>query len=307
VEVSDPAVARELASFHRSDAVWVVSSRERQWLVERWGLPAEKVLLSRWGVRSLENVPDFHARSGFCSIGNFRHEPNLDAARFLLDQLWPEIRARLPGAELHLYGAYPPRDLVARAGRDGVKTVGSVPEALTALARHRVLLAPLRFGAGIKGKVLDAWASGTAAVGSSLAVEGMLPDPDARAGGVWLEAGTVSAWTPEFARALAEQAVSAHEDPVHWADLVKDGAARLVGEYSEAAAGTQVLADLRELTETMAARRSRDFTGALLWQQGLQATRYLAKYIELKEQLRAVPSSSPESAPLPDPSGPSPR
>jgi glycosyltransferase involved in cell wall biosynthesis len=167
-----PDLERELASLYRADACLVVSPWEKEWL-EGQGYPAARAFFLPFGAERDMDVPGFTARDGFASLGNFRHPPNLDGVRWLIRELWPRLRQTLPDARLHLYGAYPPGEISALGGKDGIATHGPVPDHRKALKKHRVLLAPLRYGAGIKGKVLEAWATGLAVVGTEVAMEGL--------------------------------------------------------------------------------------------------------------------------------------
>lgn len=94
----------------------------------------------------------FEKRIDFVTIGNFRHAPNSDSVRLLIGLLWPAIRARLPDARLWIYGAYADTSIHAlQDRRAGVMVGGAVADVHAALAKHRVMLAPLRYGAGVKG------------------------------------------------------------------------------------------------------------------------------------------------------------
>ena len=106
-------------------------------------------------------APGFEPRHGFATIGTFHHPPNVDSARWLAAEVWPLIRRELPTATMRVYGAYPtPAIESLHAPRDGFLVEGFAPTVNGAMDGARVLLAPLRFGAGIKGKIVDAWMRG---------------------------------------------------------------------------------------------------------------------------------------------------
>jgi glycosyltransferase involved in cell wall biosynthesis len=102
-------------------------------------------------------------------LGNFVHEPNVDAARRLAETIFPRLRALHPGATLELVGPEPPPGLEAEA----VVVTGAVPDVTPHLDRAAVFVAPLRLGGGMRVKVLEALAAGKAVVASPLAVEGL--------------------------------------------------------------------------------------------------------------------------------------
>ncbi len=159
---------RELSSLYRADGCLVVSTWERDWLLQQ-NYPAERVFYLPFGAAKENSSPSFADRKDYAFLGNFRHPPNLDAVDWLAKDLWPKIHNN---NNLYLYGAYPPATVSKLHGKDGIIVAGSVQNHRAALQKHRVLLAPLRFGAGIKGKVLEAWATGTPVVGTPIAMEG---------------------------------------------------------------------------------------------------------------------------------------
>ena len=114
-------------------------------------------------------------RSGLLFVGSFHHKPNLDAVRWFTAHCWPLIRARAPDAELTIAGTCPPdamRELQALPG-EGVTVTGWVPSVEPYHDAARVSIAPLRFGAGVKGKIGDAIAAGVPVVTTSIGAEGM--------------------------------------------------------------------------------------------------------------------------------------
>ncbi len=95
-------------------------------------------------------------------MGNFKHAPNADAVWYLKNHIWKGIREKIPAAELHIYGAYPTqRILQMHDSKGGFMVKGYVEDAESAIQSIRVMLAPLRFGAGIKGKFVQAILNGT--------------------------------------------------------------------------------------------------------------------------------------------------
>lgn len=103
-------------------------------------------------------------------VGSFDHPPNVDAARWLVDEIFPAVRARVADARLTIIGRSPPAGLEAR---EGVECSGFVEDLAAVLHRAAVAVVPVRLGGGIRSKVLEAWAAGCAVVGTPLAVAGM--------------------------------------------------------------------------------------------------------------------------------------
>lgn len=160
---------RELRVIRASDATWVVSDVEKALLARL--APAANVHVVSNVHAVLGNVPGPWSRHGVLFVGGAGHPPNLDAITWLLDALWPQMRARRPDLELHLVGDG--LQQAVSAPPPGVTVHGYVPDLAPLLARVRVAVAPLRFGAGVKGKVNHAMAHGVPMVISECAAEGM--------------------------------------------------------------------------------------------------------------------------------------
>jgi glycosyltransferase involved in cell wall biosynthesis len=145
--------------------------------------PAEADLLAKEApaarVRVLSNihevpereVPGWEARSGLLFVGSYRHPPNVDAVLWLAREILPLLRDT--GIELHLVGAEAPPQVQALGELPGVHFHGYLPELQPLLDGCRLSVAPLRYGAGVKGKVNQALAHGLPVVATSCAIEGM--------------------------------------------------------------------------------------------------------------------------------------
>jgi glycosyltransferase involved in cell wall biosynthesis len=104
--------------------------------------------------------------------GNFIHPPNVDAAIWLAEEIFPQVRTRHPDATLQLVGAGPPASVRKVAG-PGVVVTGSVPDVAPFLEAATVVVAPLRIGGGIRLKVMDALVFGKPTVATRRAAEGL--------------------------------------------------------------------------------------------------------------------------------------
>lgn len=169
------------------------------------------------GVRTLPIFPDdaetmaddppFASRAGILFVGGFRHQPNVDAVRWLVGELLPRLREALPAVSIHIVGAEPPADLLAWHGK-GLVVEGKVSEArLAALYRGcRVAVAPLRFGAGVKGKVVEAMRHGLPMVTTPVGAEG-------------IDDAAACLAVADTAPALAEQLIRLYTDRPAWEAL----------------------------------------------------------------------------------------
>jgi glycosyltransferase involved in cell wall biosynthesis len=107
-------------------------------------------------------------------VGGFRHAPNADAVRWFLQEVFPPLRALLPDVRFHCIGADMPEDIRRLgAATPGVELLGYVPDIAPYMDTMRIAVAPLRFGAGVKGKVNLSMAHGQPVVATPCAVEGM--------------------------------------------------------------------------------------------------------------------------------------
>lgn len=263
---------REVASIYRCDLTLMISAFEMQLLQEQFGVPAS--LLHDCALMLIPPAPNdlpFADRQHFLSIGNFRHAPNWDAVLWLKHALWPLIRARLPHAQLHVYGAYPPPKATALHNpRQGFQVLGWVDDAHRVMAQARVCLAPLRFGAGIKGKLADAMACGTPSVTTAIGSEGMHGELS------W--PGRVT----DDAQAFAEAAVQLHEDPAAWARAQAHAAPLLRQRFDRPRLAGELLARLEQLLASREEHRQGNFVGAMLRHHQHKSTQYMSQWIAAK-------------------------
>lgn len=221
---------RELATITAADVTWVVSPVEA-------GLLGTSVPDSRVAVLPNLHEPDlapapFDGRSGLLFVGGARHPPNVDAARWLLTEIAPRVHAQLPHCELHLVGEGLPQALASEAGSAMVRIHGHVPDLAPLLSGCRVGVAPLRFGAGVKGKVNLCMAAGMPVVATGCAVEGMHVE-DGR-----------DALVADDAAAFARAIVRLHGDAALWARLSAAGLDNVRRHFSFEAARATIAASL---------------------------------------------------------------
>ena len=163
--------ALELEMVERSDITIVVSPAEADMLAS--DMPGARVeVLSNLHEVAGAGLP-FAERRDLVFVGGFRHPPNADAVRWFCDAVLPLVLERLPGVKLHCIGIDPPADIQALARRPGVLVHGHVPDLAPYMDGCRVAIAPLRAGAGVKGKINLSMAHGQPVVATSVAIEGM--------------------------------------------------------------------------------------------------------------------------------------
>ena len=175
----DPALARaaertrrqELAVIASADTTLVVSAVEREVLAA--DAPGARVeVLSNLHSVAGPGLP-FEERHDLVFVGGFRHPPNVDAVRWFVSEVLPRVRERLPEVRFHCIGADVPADIEALAALPGVEVHGYVPDIKPYMDGCRLALAPLRYGAGVKGKVNLSMAHGQPVIATGCAAEGM--------------------------------------------------------------------------------------------------------------------------------------
>lgn len=152
-----------------SDLVWCASAEDKE--VMRREVPERRIALVPT-IHELHGPGEpFAARAGLLFVGNLAHRPNADAVLFFMQEVYPQIRELLPSVGLDIIGDNPSPQMVAYDSTE-VRVRGYVPDVGPYLRERRVFVAPLRFGAGIKGKVGEAMAHGIPVVTTSIGAEG---------------------------------------------------------------------------------------------------------------------------------------
>lgn len=217
----------ELAVMAQCDITVLVSSAEREQLLQ--DAPSVHVeLISNLHEVAGSGAP-YAQRRDLVFVGGFRHRPNLDAMHWFIGEIFPRIRQQLPQVQLHCIGAGAPDSLLALAAtQPGVVMHGFVEDITPFMEQMRICVAPLRFGAGVKGKINLSMAHGQPVVGTACAVEGM-----------HLRDG-VDVRVADQAHAFADAVVALYQDPVQWQQLADAGLRNVAEHFSLDAARVAV-------------------------------------------------------------------
>ena len=271
---------REMVSMHRSDLSLVVSDVELSYAQKYYGIPINQLMyLPILSSRLFEPFEPLNndMSTNACFIGNFKHIPNRDAVHFLRYQLWPHINKALSGqgdanSECHIYGAYMDAKMERLHNPSiGFHMKGRVDDVYSTMAGYGVLLAPLRFGAGVKGKILDAISMELPVVTTPTGSEGLSVHLD----GVDFPgyvAKTVEEFKQSAVKCLSTSAQNRWNFPDH-----KKLVQRLDTEY-----GNAFIAQVNNLIE---GKNGIQHPIKLMLEQNSQlAHRYLSKYIQLKNE-----------------------
>lgn len=267
---------REIAAIYRCDLSLVVSDYEMQLLTEHFKVPIELLHHQPFMLeppQAAETIPSFEQRQHFITIGNFRHPPNWDSVLWLKQAIWPAIRQRLPKAELHIYGAYPPpKATQLHNSKQGFYIKGWVEDAMQVMRGARVCLAPLRFGAGIKGKLVDAMSQGTPNVTTTIGVEamqGQLP---------W--GGLVADEVDLFVNA----ALQLYDNRLLWQQKQAAGFSIIEQFFDRATRGKMLWLKVEHCLAQRERRRLDNFTGQMLQHHQYKSTQYMSQWIAEKQK-----------------------
>lgn len=267
---------REIAAIYRSDLSLIISNSEFELLKSTFQIPDNLLVylpfFRRNKFHNSDNIsrPEFEQRSGYTMIGSFQHAPNRDAIVNLKENIWPLILNYQPDAELHVYGSYmQAKDRQLHDVKSNFFIHGRVEDAFAAIRQHRVLLAPLRFGAGLKGKLVDAMQCGTPFVTTDVGAEGIRCMPRAVMNDV---------------DGFAKRAVTLHNQKNEWNEASVMGAHFFKEQFADASIPTEFLSALNHISANIIKHRKKNFTGAMLMHHRMQSTRYLSKWIQEKNK-----------------------
>ena len=285
-DLKNDVARREVAAILRSDLTLIISTHEMKVLRDQFGIDPALLHYSPFMIEpptSLETdrMPTFEERRDFFCVGNFRHAPNWDGVQWLKTEIWPLVRKRLPDAHLHIAGAYASGEQMAlHEPRDGFFMDGRVENADLRFLESRVCLAPLRFGAGLKGKLIDAMRNGTPSVTTPIGSEAMSGDLP------W--GGDVE----ESPASIARAAVRLYNSKLEWKRAQDNGFRILESEFDRRRHEPRLVEQIALARQHLKQRREHNFMGAMLRDHHHRSTRYLSLWIEAKNKLAAQKAES---------------
>lgn len=269
---------REVASILRCDLSLLISEFEMQLLESTFKIDNALLyylpfLLEPINDAVLQELPSFEVRKDFVFVGNFLHEPNWNAVQYLKETMWPLIKKQIPEAFLNVYGAYPSQKVMQLHNKkDGFLILGRAVDAQEEVKKARVVLAPLRFGAGIKGKLLEAMQCGTPSSTTSIGSESMHGDLP------W--SGFVNDDVADF----VDAAVLLYQDQKIWDKAQKNGIEIINQRYSKDLFEAEFRTKIDFLCANLKQHRLNNFLGTLLQHHTLKSTKYMSRWIEEKNK-----------------------
>lgn len=276
--LSEEVAKREIASILRCDLSFIISEFEMKILKEVFKIDSDLLyylpfLVYEMSELDLLKLPLFEERKNFVFIGNFLHEPNWNTVQYLKETIWPIIRKQFPEAVLEVYGAYPSQKVLQlHQSKNGFLIMGRAADANEVVKNARVVLAPIRFGAGLKGKLLEAMQCGTPSMTSTIGSEAM------HANLPW------NGFITDDIETFAKKAVDLYHDENLWKQSQKNGVAIVNECYQLSKYSTALVARINALLKDSESHRLQNFMGSLLQHHTLKSTKYMAKWIEAKNK-----------------------
>ena len=264
---------REIASILRCDLSLMVSEFEMELLQKQFTISKELIYYLPIFAEKLNDVPTFNERNDFVFIGNFLHEPNWDCVKYLSDTIWPLLHNKLPEAKMLIYGAYPSQKVLElNKPKQNFYIKGRADDALEVIKNAKVVLAPIRFGAGIKGKLLEAMQCGTPSVTSSIGAEAMAETLE------WN--GFIKDNPNEFVEAV----VKLYNDEKLWQQCQENGFEILDKRYKKSLFEKIFITEINSLLDNLKQHRNNNFFGSILQHHLVSSTKYMSKWIEEKNK-----------------------
>lgn len=276
IDLFTATAERELAAMARCDRVLMISGVEIELLQSVFKLPAEHLLYLPFLIPALPDTNQWRGyedRQHLMMIGGFKHAPNKDAAFWFKQSVWPLVRRQLPDVECHVYGAYPDHTVQQwHAPKQGFFIKGRCDDALETLSHYRLNVAPLRFGAGQKGKILEGWLTGTPTITTPVGAESMVAEN---------ALGYPLSDDPEQ---LAATLVQLYRNADDWKTVQRCGLAALQAGFLREYHAPGFIKALHHLQENLTDIRHRNLWGRILWQSQHRSTEYMSRWIEAKNQ-----------------------
>lgn len=263
---------REIAAIHRSDLTLMISEYEVSVLREQFDIPPAQVAYWPFGL-DLEASTSlaFEARQHLIMIGSFMHPPNVDAARWCQQLILPLIRKVLPEVELHCYGSYGDKyKAELHAPKAGFHYKGRAEDAIATMESYRVNCVPLRYGAGLKGKVFDGFQAGTPTVTTPVGAEGIVGA---------MEWGCSISESPQV---FADTVIELYTDSVRWLQVQERGRCIAQERFDAAVWLPRLPQFLEAAMEQLAEYRRQHFTGRMLRHHHHRSTEFMSRWIEAK-------------------------
>jgi glycosyltransferase involved in cell wall biosynthesis len=276
--LKEEVAKREIASILRCDLSLMISEYEIELLTKRFKLDSSLLFYLPFLVEPISSIdlvklPSFEERNNFIFIGNFLHEPNWNAVQYLKETIWPLIKMQIPQAVVNVYGAYPSQKVVQLNNvKEGFIIKGRAANAHDVVGQARVVLAPLRFGAGLKGKLLEAMQCGTPSVTTSIGAESMHGDLP------W------NGFIANDVEIFVTESVRLYHNKRLWLQAQENGIKIINRRYVRVLFENDFKRQIKWLQDNLQQHRTSNFMGSLLQHHTMKSTKYMSMWIEEKNK-----------------------
>ncbi|WP_299887422.1 glycosyltransferase [uncultured Lacinutrix sp.] len=270
---------REIASIYRCDLSIMISQVEVEILMHQFKVDEHLLcylpfLLEAVSLKQQNALPNFKQREHFVTVGNFLHEPNMDGIKYLKESIWPYIKKKLPKAEMHIYGAYESAKVTQLNDESQDFYIkGFVDDIDEVMKNYKICLVPLRYGAGLKGKIVDAMLNGIPCITTSIGAEGMYGNLEPN--------GFIEDDPIDFAKI----AVELYTNKIFWTAKQKHGVDIINLRFDKQLFTADFLHRIEALKNGLDVHRKSNFMGSMLMHHTLQSTKFMSKWIEEKNKV----------------------
>lgn len=276
IDLFNDTAKREIASVLRCDLSLIISEMEMKILEETFRIDSSLLyylpfLEKEITTETIQNWIPFEERTDFIFIGNFLHEPNWNTVQILKTKVWPLLRKKLPYASMNIYGAYTSQKVLQLENKNEKFFInGRALNAQETIAKHKVLLAPIQFGAGVKGKFIDAMQAGTPSATTSIGAEAMKGSID------W------NGFIEDDLEIFVKKAAELYENKNTWLSAQQNGVQIINERYAIKEIADDFISILENLDLNL--HRQNNFMGQILNHHTNQSTKYMSLWIEEKNK-----------------------
>lgn len=269
---------REIASILRCDLSLIISEFELNLLQNEFSIAPFLLhylpFLENFSELNLEEIKTFDERKDFVFIGNFLHEPNWQTVLHLKKNIWPKIKSQLPQTNLHIYGAYPSQKVWDLHNlKEGFLVHGKADDAKKVIEMTRILLAPIPFGAGQKGKFIDAIQMGTPIATNYIGAESMFDE---------LVPGILADDENEF----VQKSIELYKDKNLWTKAQENGIKILNDKFNKDDFEEKFHEKILSLKADLKTIRNKNFIGQILKSNASNTLKYMSLWIEEKNKFK---------------------
>lgn len=264
---------REIAAIFRCDLSLIISEFEHELLTKNFSINPEILFYLPFLFEGI--IPDsgnYENRKNFVSIGNFLHEPNWQTV-LKLKTIWKNIRKKLPETQLHIYGAYPSEKVFQLHNEtEGFIIKGRADSVEKIFNEYKILLSPIPFGAGLKGKIFESMLYGIPNVTTSIGAEGMKGNLD------W------NGFIEDDDEDFIEKCIELYQNENLWKTAQQNGYEILEKKFRKSDFEATLKNTISEIENHLQSHRNQNFLGQILQHQTLNSTKYMSKWIEEKNR-----------------------